>query len=313
MISFFVTLLVLGIVIFVHEWGHFIIARLCKLPILRFSIGFGPAIFEYKDRKKTLWTVSGLPLGGYVHIAEKKMFGFTKIIVSLAGPMMNFLLAFVLFTGTIYHIGRPTLSSTIVQVLPNSLAALNDIRPNDKVLKINHLPFEQIHTLLKKNDTIHLHIQRNIEILEKDIVLKEPKLGIVFGIHSKSVSFLEAIQNAYYMVLDLSIKIIRGIFSVIGIKNMGGLGTLFSISKSEYQAGWPSFFIFVGAFSINLGILNLLPFPPLDGGHTLMGLYEMMTQRRLNKKLYLRILFAGAFTIFGFFIISLINDLGWRF
>ncbi|MBV8185567.1 MAG: RIP metalloprotease RseP [Hyphomicrobiales bacterium] len=158
-------LLVLGIVVFVHELGHFIVGRLCGVGVSTFSMGFGPELFGFNDRKGTRWRVAAMPLGGYVKFygdqnaagmpddaALAKMSPemrrqslpaqpvWARALIVAAGPVANFILAIAIFSATAYFYGRQTLTPRIEQVEPASPAAAAGFLPGDLVLQIDGQP-----------------------------------------------------------------------------------------------------------------------------------------------------------------------------
>jgi len=308
-LTFLTTLIFLSLIVFIHELGHFIAARACGVQVQTFSVGFGPAIFSFKDKKNTKWQLSAIPLGGYIQMPLDKLFGFKRIVVSFAGPLMNFVFALGLFFTVIFVNGSAVIQPLVKDITPNSLAEKNDIRAGDEVVSINGKPIEHIHSVLNSSKDVELNIKRGEDTLVKRIKMTEDKLGISFATALKKLSALDSLKKSAHTIWLICSNMLYGLFSWGNVKNMGSVISVFSLSKEHYEAGVYVFLNFIAFLSINLGFLNLLPIPVLDGGYILLGFYELITGRRVNEKLYNRIMTIGFLLILFVMIGAILNDI----
>ena len=205
-------LVLLGVLIFIHEFGHFIVAKRCGVKVLNFSLGFGPKLFS-KTVGETEYAISLLPLGGYVRLfgedekeivsEEEKQRSFSyqplkvRFAIVFAGPMFNFLLAVLIF-AVVYIVGIPTLSATIGEVVAGSPAQSADIRSGDRITNINGVAIQSWDEIVKimsvtDGKAMAITIARNESkspngsvILQKNIVPIEQSVKHVFGEETKT-------------------------------------------------------------------------------------------------------------------------------
>lgn len=308
-ISFIVICLMLSGIVFIHEFGHFLAARFYKIPVYTFSIGFGPSILSFTDKKNTIWQIAAIPLGGYVQIPPHDLFGFKKIIIALAGPLMNFILSFTIFFIMIFNCGLLNVLPTIKEITPNSLAQKYNLQPQDEIITVNNQPITFIQNIIKTSSNVTLKIKRQGKIIIKHIPLTEPKLGIMFNSIIKPATILESAQTSFLMIITICKKITSSLLSFSTYKNMGGLISVVSASQANYQSGWQSFLSFTGLLSVNLGFINLLPIPILDGGNVIIGIFESLTKRRLKEMTYQKFIMIGIFIILSMMTMALLNDI----
>jgi len=182
MLNILVSILGIFITIFVvvgvHEFGHFITARLCGIKILRFSIGFGKALYRWYDKKGTEYVIAAIPLGGYIkmldegegpvpenelHLAFNRQPFYKKALVVLAGPAANFILAIYLYWA-LFVVGFSTVKPVIGTIAPNSIAAQAGLKPHQEILKIDNTPTPSwvsvaLHIILRVGDQGTLQVQ----------------------------------------------------------------------------------------------------------------------------------------------------------
>jgi len=306
--SILAAIIVFGLLIFFHELGHFLFAKLFGVYVEKFSIGFGPALFT-KKAKETEYSISAIPLGGYVKMYGEnlndevdesmtnrsfshKSVGKRSLIV-LAGPVFNFLLAFLLFS-LVNAIGTPKLKPVIGKVQQDMPAAAAGLQEGDEILKVNGKEityWQQISDSIKSNPnkSVSLLIKRGDETIEKTITPTVAEVKNIFGEKIKvsligiapstkttitvrhnpiKAVYLGAVKT--YEITKLTIVGIVKIFQqVVPADNIGGPILIFQMAKETAAAGINSLLLFMAVISINLAILNLLPIPVLDGGHLL--------------------------------------------
>ena len=308
-----VTILILGVIIFVHEWGHFITAKLCKMPVGEFSIGMGPELLSY-DGKETKYTLRGIPMGGYVNIKgmevdSEEEDGFNtkspikRFMVLFAGVFMNFTTAFVLLFGMIMVMGEyiPDMDKTVIGGTVEDGASHGKLVEGDIIRSIDGIglgKWDDITTLLTAREidekAAKIVVVRDGKEMLFDIDLKynekESKyyLGVYPGYKKVDYGIVEGLSRSQEMFVD----IFSGVFKGFGMmfrgevkkEEMKGPIGMVGIVKDFYSQGFAYLVFLTALLSINIGILNLLPFPALDGGRIVFVILEMF-RIKVDKKM----------------------------
>lgn len=344
--SWFVALLVLSILIFIHELGHYSAARYFGVYVEVFSIGFGKKIASFKALG-TQWQISLIPLGGYVKMkgqddsdptsmsdendsyTTKKP--WQRIIILLAGPLANFILAWILFYAIALG-GPETLSPVVGEVLQESPAAQAGLQSNDKILAINGEKIDEWSQISEKiqasNSELVLAIDRNHtqlflnltpRISESTNVFKEKIQKKMVGIapagvtHRLDLGFTETIIYASKQTYETSFLIFQSVqkllTGVVPAKEVGGVVSIVKITADATAYGWISLFFFAALISVNLGVLNLLPIPALDGGHIMFNLYEMIRGKAPSETVITQLTIGGWVLLLGLMSLGLYNDI----
>ena len=309
MTSAVIFIFVLGLLVVVHEFGHFIAAKAVGVRVEKFSIGFGPVIFG-RQFGETAFCVSLLPLGGFVKLAgespeESKGAAWEfnsknllqKFLIVFAGPFMNAFLAFVIFSA-IYLVGQPMLSSKIGKVLDGTPAQSAGLLENDRVLSVNGQVmtyWEDILKELHKNpDKAAFSIQRAGKTLDILIIPRKQITKTIFGkkIETSFVGIAPSNEMMYIksgffqatlMGAERVWRLTSMIFYSLGLMvtgampfkdSMTGPIGIFFMTQEAAHMGLIYLFYFIGSLSVSLFVLNLLPVPALDGGHVLFILIE---------------------------------------
>jgi len=345
--SWIIALLVLSFLIFFHELGHYSAARFFGVYVEVFSIGFGKKIASFKLFNSE-WRISMIPLGGYVKMKGQEDLDPTarssdddsynskkpwqRIIILLAGPGANFLIAFFLFLAIGFGSPR-VLSPVIGNVLANSPAAKAGLESNDTIVAVNGI---KVDTWQKMAKTIQKSsiAPINLEVARKDIVLnmtltpelkktknmfnediKRPMIGIAAAgvTHRMQLGFLDTFKYAFNETYKASSMIFVGLKKlVVGdvpAKEMGGVISIVKVTSDAASAGWMAVFFFAALISVNLGILNLLPIPALDGGHIMFNLYEMITSKVPSEAVLIKLTMAGWVFLLGLMGLGIFNDI----
>ncbi len=337
-------IILLTIVVFIHEYGHFYVAKKCGVKIEEFAIGMGKKIFGFKDKDGVLWKFCCFPVGGYVKMFSddnvSSLGGYSdnpsedelkyaliykhplkKVAVAFAGPFMNFVLALVLFFAIFSFHGRPTPEPVIGNVLKGSYADKAGIISGDKILFINGnkiLSFNDVRFYISQHhddSSIKVELLRNNKHLTLDVKYKK---GEIFGISGdkikyEKVSFLDVIKDSFYITFDITKKTTQAIWNMIiyqnGVKSISGPIGIARESMNAVNGGFWTFLFFIATISISLGVINLFPIPLLDGGHIFVNLIEFITRRRFSNFCYIVFVISGGICITLLMSIGIVNDI----
>jgi regulator of sigma E protease len=345
----------LGPLVFFHELGHYLVARMFGIPAETFSIGFGREIVGWTDRQGTRWKVGWLPIGGYVKFVgdmspasepgdldmiaadlRDRVFQarpvWQRFLVVLAGPAANFLLAIAILTAFFWLVGTPR-TNIVGDVLPNTPAATAGIKAGDRILSVANQAtptFEEVArvVVIRPDETVPVELARGgaTKTLEvklgsdtiPDATGRKFKAGIL-GIHSTTevtqpVPLVEAVPMAVGQAASMTRTIIDGLSQIIrgrvSPKQLGGPITIARVAGSGAELGILPFIGLVALLSINLGFINLLPVPMLDGGHLFFYVIEAVRRRPLSAQA-LEVAFRGGLAlVFALMVFLTINDLG---
>ncbi|MCD4758175.1 MAG: RIP metalloprotease RseP [Arcobacteraceae bacterium] len=344
--GFITFIIVLSVLVFVHELGHFTVARLLGVKVYVFSIGFGKKLIT-KHYKGTDWTFSLIPLGGYVKMKGQEDLNpalanndpdsyltktpFQRILILLAGPFANFLLAFVVYI-MIGLLGNNALSPTIGKVIENSPASTAGLKANDEIVKINNMEiktWDDLSDIIKNsNGSLTFFIKREGRLISRTLYpkvsdsvnmfkekIKKKMIGIAPAPKLVKIHYspLESISFAYDKTLEASKMIFLGVQKLIqGIVPHSEIGGVISIGTVISDASASSFVALLtitALISVNLGVLNLLPIPALDGGHIMFNLYEMITGLKPSEKMLINLTIGGWVILLGLMSLGLYNDI----
>ncbi len=315
-IAFLVTL---SVIILVHEWGHFLIARAIGVRVERFSLGFGPRLLKFR-RGDTEYALSLFPFGGYVKMAgeameadagPKKLWEYRarspleRASIVLAGPFINYLLGFGLFLF-IFVVGAPMVSSRIGQVLEGYPAAAAGLKSGDRIVAVNSKPvstWEEV-TQAIHSETTWLTVAAEREGISLSVRL-EPRvdevtnlIGVRLRVGMIGITPSDEVLTRRYPPGEAAVKAAQRIWGLttltlqaLGRIMGGGLSIkesitgpigIFHITSSVAEQGWVSLLQLIAILSTSLGLFNLLPIPVLDGGHLAFLLMEQFRGRPVS-------------------------------
>ncbi|MGO9136764.1 MAG: RIP metalloprotease RseP [Syntrophales bacterium] len=322
-ISIISVIILLGILIFAHEFGHFLVAKYSGVGVLTFSLGFGPKLVG-KKIGETEYRISLVPLGGYVKLLgeseneelreEDKGRSFLKqpvwkrAAIVAAGPAFNFLLAIVIF-AIVYMVGLPTLTTYINGVQEGSPAFEAGIREGDVITAIDGKEitlWEEIKEIISKSDGREFRVTitrggQSLDVSLKPRLYKEKnifgedidsyKIGVspslehtVIERMNPFLAFWTSLRQTWFISKLTVLSVIKIFEGVVSPRTLGGPIMIAQIAGAQVKEGIIPFVLFMALLSINLAILNLLPIPILDGGHLFFFLAEAITGREINIK-----------------------------
>src|SRR5919197_689019 len=306
----------LGVLIVFHEFGHFLFAKLSGVGVLTFSVGFGPKLWV-KKKGETEYALSAFPLGGYVKMvgedpeeevqqsdversfAHKGL--LSRIAIVAAGPGFNLLLAVLLLMVVFLFYGVPVLSTQVGAVETGSPADQAGLKKGDVVVSLNGQAVKEWDELsrgIKESEGKPLNVQIRRESQDTTVTVQpvkkegrnifgEKRDEWMIGIGSQvsvekgnaGLAIVKAFQQTYdYAKLTL-LALYKMIKGDVSPRNLGGPILIAQMAGQQAQEGLGSFLAFIAVLSINLGVLNLLPIPVVDGGHLLFFLVESVIGR----------------------------------
>lgn len=331
MITLISSLVVFLLVVMLHEFGHFTVAKLSGIKVNEFSIGMGPKLFQ-KQKGETSYSLRALPIGGYVAMEgeeesshDPRSFNNAPILkrmaVVLAGAFMNFILAFLAFTIIFSIFGYG--SNEIDTVIKDSPAEIAGLKAGDKIVEIDKIKTKDIYDINslirdKKDEEINLKINRNGENL--DINLKpryseENKMYLI-GITSKlKHSFFKSIELGAKRTGEMSLMFLKSLKMIFDgsfkMEYLSGPVGVVQMIGSESSKGFLNFLQILALISVNLGVFNLIPIPALDGGKFLFLLIEALRGKPINEKFEQGLSLIGISILFSLMIyVTIFNDIG---
>jgi regulator of sigma E protease len=349
-------LLVLTVLVFIHELGHYLVARWNGVKIEVFSIGFGPELFGWTDKAQTRWKFSLIPLGGYVKMygdadasskpneeaaasmtAEQKSLtlqGKTvgqRIAVVVAGPAANYILAIVLLSVLHLTKGIPTFLPTVGGVAEGSIAHSIGIAPGDHIIAFNDQSvanFDELRQTIPSSAGQAIKVQ--VKRTEKDTsqikeltlmgnMTKDDKpvssLGItpsgeqVYRESGIIESFTTSIKYCYVVSTETLKALGQMVIGNRSSNELGGILTIGALAKQSAAQGWIALILLTTVLSINLGLINLLPIPVLDGGHIVFYSIEALRGKPVSAKAQERAYTIGLFIVLTLMAVATWNDL----
>ncbi len=342
---YFNLLIIFLIIIFIHEFGHYIIARLFKVTVTDFSIGFGKVLYKFTDRNKTKWKFSLIPLGGYVKIkglesifrniqtdkddlnSFKNINLSKKISILLAGSLFNIISAWLILFLLLFFLGIPTYSPIIGKVFDETPAAINDLQKDDRIISINDKlinNFGDISKIIKKSKSIKIEILRKDDILVKefDLLFDDNQNRFIIGISSNSIPeikrylFFQSLIESFSFIPTYYIETYKYMVNAYSQKTLanemaGPIGIVKMADKLMLDQIKGIIIIFI-SISLFVGLFNLLPIPLLDGGHIIYFIFQSVFSNSLPPLITRIYLTLGIFIISLLFLVITYNDIFYK-
>ena len=353
-------LFVITVVVFFHELGHFLVARACGVKVDVFSVGFGKEIFGWNDKRGTRWKLSWIPIGGYVkfagdanaastpdHAAASRMSDaerahtltfkplWQRASVAAAGPVANFILAIVIFTGLIFYNGHTVLAPIIGGVVKGSAAEAAGIKTGDRVTAIDGTritDFEQMPQiiavsggrnlaidLVRENKPLTIHVTPRATKMRD--VLGDMGTNMVIGVHpspkasitTEYYSLPAAFGAANVQTWNIMRTTVQGIAQMVrGYASADQFRGPLGIAKMTRQVaafGFMALLQLVAVLSVSIGLANLFPIPLLDGGHLLYYACEAVLGRPLGERAQDVGFRLGLVLVLGLVLLTTWNDI----
>ena len=339
-------LLLLAILITVHEFGHFLAARVMKIEVREFSIGMGPKLVGWKSRKyETDFSIRAIPLGGYCAFygeddakgeskddprAFPKQNVWKRFFVILMGPVMNFVLAFVVAVAFFWINGFKGIEPSIAEIEANSPAYSAGMQAGDVVTDINgeNMLDGTADTLLKKigswkagDAPLRMTIRRGEETVETEMIpvmdetAGKMRIGVtIIGTYRiYPETFAGGIQHSWTWCTQSAGTILKALKNLVttgeGLEDTSGpVGIISAVSTQVQQNGMEAFIELLVVISINLGLMNLLPIPGLDGSRLVFGLVEVIRRKPVPPEKEAMVHLAGMVFLFGVMIFFTFKD-----
>ena len=344
----------IGPLVFFHELGHYLVARMFGVGAETFSIGFGREIGGWTDKRGTRWKIGWLPLGGYVRfVGDEDRAGegegtsvaqrpdsfagkpvWKRFLIVLAGPMANFLLAITIFAAIFGTVGIPRASHVVGMVAPDSAAAAAGIAPGDRIVAIGG---ERIETLQDIRRTVLMRPGEQVRLVVERDGRRQPLL-VTVGVHEEQDSFGRKhrigllgvsppdrpviVHPPAYALVPLAAEhtvnviemTVRGIYQIVtgtrSAKEIGGPLRIAQVAGEQASLGFLDFVWLTAFVSINLGFINLLPVPMLDGGHLLFYSVEAVRRRPVSVRAQEWAFRGGLALLLALLLFTTVNDLG---
>jgi regulator of sigma E protease len=346
----------IGPLVFIHELGHYWVARWFGIGAQQFSIGFGREIFGWTDRRGTRWRVGWLPLGGYVRFvgdmnpasqaeadenltADERIVAFhnkpwwQRFLVVLAGPMANFILAIIIIAGFLMAFGRPSTPAIAGDVQPGSSAAVAGLAKGDRLIRVDGnepRSFEELRQIvaIRARQRVTIQYERGGRIAtttaligletRKDQFGQSYDVGLL-GVAPPPQQFewvgpVKAVADSTRAVVNLTGAIATVLKQIVvgdrSVKEIGGPLKMAQVAGQQASLGVFDFVQLMALISINLGFINLLPIPMLDGGHLVLYLAEAVRRRPVSPRVQDWAFRGGLAALLALLVVTTVNDLG---
>ena len=325
-INIIIALLIFGLVVAVHEFGHFFVAKLNKITVHEFAIGMGPVIFQ-KEKNGTNYSLRAIPMGGFVAMEGEdeesddpnafcQKNPLQKMAVVFAGPFMNFVLTIVTFILLFTLSGVPV--NKVGNIIENSPASKSELKVGDEIKSINGISIKSWNdvptTIADTKGDVTLQVIRDGQAKEIVITPEEKNGRRTVGIYPMyEKNFSSSISQAFSQTYSVSLSMldfIKKLFTgKVDFNYVSGPVGIVKEMGSSVNSGLATVINYIAFISLNLGIMNLLPIPALDGFRLLTSFVELITRKKLNKKMEYIVNAAGMVFLIGIMLLVTYKDL----
>lgn len=335
-ITILATIFVFSLIVFIHEFGHFITAKMTGMRVDEFAIGFGPKVCGYR-RGETLYTLRAVPLGGFNRIAgmtedepldDRSFLNkpiHSRLIVIAAGALMNFVLAIVLIWGLMATVGTVEVSTEPIvgNTMTDSAAAQANMQQGDRIVSIGGTPISTWNDISKAVEThrgnvVTVVVNREGSDVNLDMIPRVDSQSdrAILGVMPQMTRQYHGVFESAWLSVEKTGQICKmmivGLYDMIAGTQKADLAGPIGIAQLAGQVasvGFSNLLMFTAFLSINLGILNLLPVPLLDGGYIILLLVEGVTRRRLPKRALYYIQVVGMAVLGSLFLLAMFMDI----
>lgn len=330
-----IAILVFGVLIFVHEGGHFLAARICRVTVKEFAIGMGPKVFSWVSKKTgTRYGLRLLPIGGFVSMAgedeeseDPNAFCNKSVIkrmfIVIAGAFMNILLGFILMFALVFS--QKVLVSNRIGAFNEGAMSSNKLMLEDVVVKVDgtsvHTGNEVLYEIMNKGyEPIDIVVIRDGEkITVEDVSFPNfADSGVIFGdcdfkMYTDEQTFGNYVKHAYFRSLSTVKMVYDSLFNLLsgkyGMDAVSGPVGVTEVVGEAAKSSFDTLLYVVTVISINLGIFNLLPFPALDGGRFVFLIVEGVRGKPIDRRIEGYVNFAGILILFAFMAVVTFKDI----
>lgn len=331
-----ITILILGIIIFIHELGHFLTAKYFKMPVSEFAIGMGPKIYSH-ETLETTYSLRAIPIGGFVNIdgmevESEVQDGFNskspiaRFTVLFAGVFMNFVLALLIIYGMVISGGKMIQNEkAVIGTVMEESMAYNILEKGDQILEINDRTIDEWNDILgvvgsevkESGDSINIEVLRDNEKLEVvvepyyDEERKQPIIGILPDYTVEKYGLIDGFKVTGTTFVEIFAQTLGGlkllVTGQVKADEVSGPVGMIKVVGEASKGGALLLVWLTAVLSVNIGIFNLLPFPALDGGRIVFIVLELVGIN-VNKKLEERLHMAGMIILLGLILLITMND-----
>ena len=340
----FLAILILGVCIFVHEFGHYLAARTCGLTVVEFAVGMGPAIFKWR-RKDIDYSIRALPIGGFCSFVGENpdddavdprninlQPAWKRVVMTVAGPIMNGLLALITATALVWYNGVYTVVNRIEVVSDGTPAQTAGLLPGDEIVGVDGIMYataEEISSAIAATgaNDVTLTIERDAQRFDVTVAKQYDAqsdrylMGINFGVEFHRVSIFRAMKNSFAYCFELLKSMVQTLGQMFTNKQImdsiaGPVGTVSLVTEYTKASFEQSFadgiymvFSMLIIISMNLGLMNLLPLPALDGCRAVLLAIEAVTGKHLSRKAEAIVHFVGLILLLGLIVLITGRDI----
>lgn len=344
----------LGPLVFLHELGHYLVGRAFGVGAESFSIGFGPELAGWTDKRGTRWKIGALPLGGFVRFtgdadatsrpdarpvsAEDRARSFhlkpvwQRFLIVLAGPVANFIVAILIFAAFFVTLGMPNSPPVIGKVMPNSVALKAGLQAGDRIETIGGRsvdsfedvrrtvalrPDEQLAIVFRRGPETHQVAATMASYEARDEFGQSSRIGLLGVLPAERemvrLPLISVLPEATRFTFQITRAMADGLVQIVSgkrsVQELGGTLKMAQMAGQQASLGPFEFIELVALFSINLGFINLLPVPMLDGGHLLFYAVEAVRRRPVSEQAQEWAFRGGLALILALLMFTTFNDL----
>lgn len=326
------TIIILCVLILTHEFGHFAVAKLNGIYVKEFSLGMGPKLLQW-GKKETKYSIRLFPIGGYVAMEGEDEDSdnprafcnkgvLARMSVVFAGPLMNFVFAIIFFMVAFMYFGTPSTDAVIGEVSEGSPAAVAGLADGDVVQSIDGNPVENWEEMTSyiqpaAGKTLTLQIERGEDVIATEVVPEYSQEGqrALIGVtqHIEKANIWQSIKMGCRQTYEFTVLLITSLYKMLtgqmAVDVAGPVGMV-SLVGDYAQSALMYLFMLAGILSVNLGIINLIPFPGLDGSRLVFLGIEGVRGKPVPSDKEAMVHFVGLVLLMGLMVVITVNDIG---